>query len=148
MRPVVHRLGGIIIALNLIAVPTVASGQVLHHFGSGEGGPPAGELTAGRDGKLYGTTATGGAGGHGTIFRLDPATSGFLPIHDFTGADPDGAEPGGAALVEGADGVFYGTTRSGGEFGAGTLFRLTVPSTVDTIFSFPTDQADPRGGVI
>ena len=54
MRSVVHHLGGIIIGLNLIAVPTVASGQVLHHFATGEGGPPAGELTAGRDGKLYG----------------------------------------------------------------------------------------------
>ena len=148
MRSVVHRLGGIIIALNLIAAPTVASGQVLHHFATTDGGPPAGELTAGRDGNLYGTTATGGAEGHGTLFRVNPASSGFQVVYSFTGTDPDGAEPSGAALVEGADGFFYGTTRSGGEFGSGTLFRFITPLIVETIFSFPADQADPRGGVI
>src|SRR5262245_647091 len=116
MRSMVHRLGGIIIALNLIAAPTVASGQVLHDFSTADGGPPTGELTPGSDGNLYGTTAAGGLGGHGTIFRLDPSSSGFQLLYNFTGTAPDGAEPSGAALVEGAPGVFYGTTRFGGEF--------------------------------
>ena len=31
-----------------------------------------------------------------------------------------------AALVQGSDGIFYGTTYGGGTVGSGTVFRLTV----------------------
>ena len=148
MPSAVHRLAPVILALNLIAAPMVASGQVLHDFATGDGGPPVGELTAGRDGNLYGATVSGGAGGHGTIFCVDPTSPGFQVVDSFTGIDPDGAEPTGAALVEGTDGVFYGTTRSGGEFGSGTLFRFTAPSTVARISHFQPTKPTLAAGVI
>ena len=43
--------------------------------------------------------------------------------HSFTVTD--GANPC-AALVQGSDGIFYGTTYGGGTVGSGTVFRLTV----------------------
>jgi uncharacterized repeat protein (TIGR03803 family) len=43
----------------------------LHAFTGDDGAGPRG-VTAGPDGTLYGTTVTGGAGGHGTVFALTP----------------------------------------------------------------------------
>jgi uncharacterized repeat protein (TIGR03803 family) len=67
-----------------------------------------------------------------------------------TGAN-DGANPQ-AALVQGTDGNFYGTTVNGGQGGAGTVFRLTValgsppltiiPSATNVILKWP---ANPSG---
>jgi uncharacterized repeat protein (TIGR03803 family) len=46
--------------------------SVLYSFagGPGDGEVPTGNLIEGNDGHLYGTTARGGANGHGTFFRL------------------------------------------------------------------------------
>ncbi len=49
---------------------------MLYRFQGGrEGGPdgalPFAGLIADREGALYGTTAVGGSGGHGTVFKLD-----------------------------------------------------------------------------
>jgi uncharacterized repeat protein (TIGR03803 family) len=45
---------------------------VLHTFagGSGDGANPEANLVQGSDGNLYGSTAAGGTGGHGTFFRV------------------------------------------------------------------------------
>jgi hypothetical protein len=60
----------------------------------------------------------------GTVFRLEPAGTGFTVIHHFMG--PDGARPH-AALVKARDGYLYGTTLQGGPYQTpyGNLFRLS-----------------------
>ncbi len=46
---------------------------VLHTFSGGaDGGNPAAGLVMDKEGNLYGTTSTGGAHGHGTVFKLTP----------------------------------------------------------------------------
>jgi len=52
--------------------------RILHSFvTNGNGGfSPNSALIQGSDGALYGTTGAGGSGGHGTLFRLDPADLG------------------------------------------------------------------------
>ena len=45
-------------------------------------------------------------------------------LFSFDGFD-DGAHPE-TPLVQGADGVLYGTSSTGGQFGGGTVFRLDV----------------------
>jgi uncharacterized repeat protein (TIGR03803 family) len=47
----------------------------------------------------------------------------------------DGTEPWGA-LVEGTDGNLYGTTRSQGQFGGGTIFRITPAGVFTVLHSF------------
>ncbi len=80
-------------------------------------------LMQGKDGNFYGTTYHGGTNDFGTVFQLTP--SGILTVlHSFTGG-MDGANPF-AGLVEGADGLFYGTAQNGGVNGYGTIFRLAV----------------------
>jgi len=45
---------------------------LLHTFVGNDGAEPVANLTFGRDGKLYGTTATGGTYGGGVVFQLTP----------------------------------------------------------------------------
>jgi uncharacterized repeat protein (TIGR03803 family) len=86
--------------------------------------PVAGPLLAG-DGNLYGTTLDGGnSTGDGTVYQITP--KGILTaLYSFSG--PDGATPEGA-LIQGTNGIFYGTTAFGGGYNMGTAFSLvTIP---------------------
>jgi uncharacterized repeat protein (TIGR03803 family) len=115
--------------------------------------PGAGLLLA-SDGLLYGTTRLGRATdptGSGAIYRLAPSGSGFEIIFRFapvTGANADqsaintnGAFPEGE-LIEGADGLLYGTARAGGSNGTGTIFRLAKDgSSFQVIYTFSADTS-------
>ena len=91
--------------------------------GLGARRPVAGVLEA-SDGKFYGTTFAGGTHSGGTVYCLERDGSGFQVIHDFERSSEDnGADPYGE-LIEGRDGLLYGTTRSGGSLDNGTIFRM------------------------
>ncbi len=94
-------------------------------------------LIQGRDGAFYGTTAGGGTYGIGTIFRLSADGKTLTTLYSFTGANGTGNLPA-AALLQGSDGAFYGTTQ--GESDApdnGTVFRLSADGkTFTTLHSF------------
>jgi uncharacterized repeat protein (TIGR03803 family) len=113
-----------------------------------DGANPEAELVEGSDGNLYGVARTGGPNGNGTIFRLGKDGSGFTVLHAFgattsaTGAttvtNDDGLGPVGA-LVQGADGYFYGTAARGGTTGYGTIFRIRFDGTgFEVLRTFPT----------
>lgn len=98
---------------------------VLHGFGVGnDGANPYAGLIVDNVGALYGTTASGGAHGYGTVFKLTPIGSRYAEsvLYDFRGGK-DGAQPV-AGLLGGAGGPLYGTTESGGAKGYGTVFKL------------------------
>lgn len=96
--------------------------QRLKSFGLLEksGANPNAGLIRGSDGRLYGTTTSGGRGS-GTVFMINPDGTAYGALHSFNG--DDGAEPY-AGLLEGTDGALYGTTRRGGANNAGTVFKL------------------------
>ena len=72
-----------------------------------------------------GTTAEGGATNHGTVFRMTPAGV-LTTLVQFTGIEGDNlGSAGTAALVQGSDGNFYGTTEFGGANDRGTEFKIT-----------------------
>jgi len=121
-----------------------------------DGSIPVAGLFQGRDGNFYGTTANGGISNAGTVFQF--STNGTLTtLHSFTGngLNDDGSYPELAPLVEGADGVFYGTTDSGGTNttantpnGDGTIFQITADGTLTTLFEFNnTDGLTPDTGL-
>ncbi len=111
--------------------------------GGSDGAQPAGGLLLGADGNLYGTTASGGNYGDGTVFRItrDGTFTNLLQFDGYNGANPS------AALTQGADGNLYGTTQNGGQGGAGTIFRLGLPDGLQ-ILTQPADQTVFSGSTV
>ena len=100
--------------------------------GGADGAAPMAGLTLGKDGNFYGTTPNSGTGGYGTVFQFTSA--GVLTTLFSFSNDADGGQPT-ASLVQGGDGNFYGTTKTGG-LGVGTFFRITPAGTLTTLYSF------------
>jgi uncharacterized repeat protein (TIGR03803 family) len=119
--------------------------SLLYTFTNGnDGETPLGGLVQGTDGTFYGTSSAGGPNGTGVVFRV--TTGGLLQsLCSFSalnayGFNQDGASPS-AALVQAADGNFYGTTDSGGQYKTGTVFRLTIIPTPPPAFLSTTETA-------
>ena len=98
-----------------------------------DGAVPWAGLVQGSDGNLYGTTTAGGTNGCncGTVFQISPGGS-YTSLHSF---GPDGQRPV-AALVQGSDGNFYGTTQRGGRGGGGIAFRISPSGSFTNLHSF------------
>jgi uncharacterized repeat protein (TIGR03803 family) len=116
----------------------------LHNFGRGKDGydPQASLLYYNH--RFYGTTEYGGTGGNGTVFEIRKIRSiGLEHILYSFGKLPDGAAPV-SSLVE-LNGKLYGTTKSGGQYQMGTVFRITITGKEEIIYSFRsgTDGANP-----
>ena len=114
-----------------------------------EGTMPRAPVIQGTDGDFYGTTSYGGANGAGTIFKATAA--GIVTVlHSFQGFPSDGASPR-AALIQAADGDFYGTTSNGGSLDEGTAFKVTAAGAETVLHSFATKLTDgwvPLGPLI
>ncbi len=118
-----------------------------------DGCNPGAGLVLGSDGNFYGSTetcggtSTGCTFGCGTIFRITPAGA-LTTLHTFDATD--GYQPL-AAMIQGADGNFYGTTELGGTNGYGTVFKMTPTGKITTLHSFagyPNDGAYPTAPVV
>ena len=148
-----------------------AGAVALHSFTGTDGAHPNGGLIADTQGNLYGTTALGGAGDMGTVFKLAKPTGQATVwtlslLHSFAG--PEGAHPA-AGLSAGPDGSLYGVAYDGGPMpctailqfpeGCGTVFKISTAGSFKVLHSFsgfPHDGAgpgtnlaiDPQGVVI
>lgn len=109
--------------------------------GCADGDYPYSGLIQASNGNLYGTTYQGGANGnYGTVFEI--TTSGTLTtLYSFCARAgcADGESPS-SGLVEGTDGILYGTTLEGGTncFDAycGTVYRITTAGRLTTLHTF------------
>ncbi len=110
-----------------------------------DGGSPSAGLVQGTDGNFYGTTFYGGANNDGTVFRISSSGT-YTTLYSFVGSPTDGYWPD-AALVQGSDGNFYGTTESGGASGNGTVFRISPSGNYISLYSF-ADGAYPYAGLV
>lgn len=123
----------------------------LFQFEGTNGASPAGPLVQGSDGYLYGATTSGGPTNLGTLFRI--STNGTFDslygFDTFYGLNPAyGYTPNGG-LVEGPDGIFYGTTYSGGPNGQGTIFSITTSGVYTNLLFFNgTNGALPSGSLV
>jgi uncharacterized repeat protein (TIGR03803 family) len=105
---------------------------VLHKFRAGDGVRPLGSLYY-LNGSLYGATLSGGASGHGILFKVNATNGAEAIVYSFKGS-PDGDLPNGSLIYE--NGVFYGTTQLGGTYGYGTVFKFDpVTNTETTLLS-------------
>jgi uncharacterized repeat protein (TIGR03803 family) len=138
-------------AANLGAVFKVdTSGEetVLFSFPGGNGGSnPYGGVTADSAGNLYGTTAYGGSGGSGVVFKLDPAGTETV-LHTFKTPN-DGAAPESGVIRDSA-GNLYGTTYGGGKYDAGVVYKVAASGQETVLYTFTggADGGSPVAGVI
>jgi uncharacterized repeat protein (TIGR03803 family) len=114
------------------AVVTKITPTILYKFAAVDGGLPQSELLEGSDGFFYGTTGEGGTQGTGTVFKITTAGT-LTTIYDFTGG-ADGCNPR-AGVIQGSDGLFYGTT-SGGGAGFGTVYQVSSNGAFNTVYTF------------
>jgi uncharacterized repeat protein (TIGR03803 family) len=132
---------------------------ILYNFGNGpvldingtsavDGLSPTAAMIIGSDGNFYGTTSSGGTFFHGVVFKM--TTQGAVTVlHTFGdnvvdtngSAVTDGADCN-AALVQGTDGKFYGTTPNGGANGDGVAFSMTSAGMVKILHSFGGNAKD------
>ena len=117
--------------------------KALHTYSINSGGysgiVPAGLMSQGQDGNLYSTatsTPLGACSYCGAAFSISP--SGVLTVYDFKTTGMGYTPFSGVSL--GIDGNFYGTTKAGGTFNAGTIFQLTSSGTLATLYNFGTCQ--------
>jgi uncharacterized repeat protein (TIGR03803 family) len=98
---------------------------------------PVANLTLSRDGyTLYGTTASGGVSGYGTVFSV-PITGGTSTIlASFNGNN--GQYPAGGLTLSADGSTLYGTTRYGGASYTGSSY-----SGYGTVFSLPITGGTP-----
>jgi uncharacterized repeat protein (TIGR03803 family) len=127
-----------------------------------DGEDPGNALIQGSDGNFYGTTKTGGANNGGTIFKMTPAGK-LSTLYNFCSLANclDGTLPY-AGLVEGTDGIFYGTTAEGGAnnntgvcfgSGCGTIFKFSRAGQLTTLYNFCSqtncaDGTSPVGSLL
>ena len=127
-----------------------ATESVINAFDANPDGiGPVANVVQGSDGNLYGTTQHGGASNLGLVFKITPAGVETV-LHSFAGGAADGSLPT-AALIQGSDGNFYGTTSGGGSKGAGTVFRITPAGVETALYSFgssTTDGSTPNAALI
>jgi uncharacterized repeat protein (TIGR03803 family) len=143
---------------------------VLHKFAaSPDAASPEAGVILDVNGDLYGTTIAGGTdpscpGGYntgcGTVYTID-ATGNDRVVYSFRGK-PDASEPF-AGLIR-RNGVFYGTTASGGNYkpcytyggnGCGTVFQIDRGGHERLLYQFkgnfgsgPADGQGPTSGLI
>ena len=137
--------------------------RLLYIFGSvANDGTNPGTALVFYSGAIYGTTGSGGADFHGTIFQLVAKNGSWSEntLYTFTGIE--GGSAVGALVVDGA-GNLYGTAVNGGfsnrtncVTGCGSVFELSPPAVAGdpwqetTLFIFDGDRRGgrPYGGVI
>jgi uncharacterized repeat protein (TIGR03803 family) len=114
---------------------TTGTETVLYSFkGGADGGGP--DVTpAYYGGNLFGTTATGGTSGVGTVFALSVSTGVKTILHSFGGGH-DGNNPLAGVIYQ--SGALYGTTQLGGSKqcfgnGCGIVFKVDAKTGAETV---------------
>lgn len=115
-------------------ITTTGKERVVYRFQD----PPDGDAPYGSlayvNGDLYGTTVEGGKYDYGVIFRLSLSGKETV-LHSFAGtAGKDGQAPYGGLIAVGH--TLYGTTRNGGTYGDGTVFKVSLTGQEKVIHSF------------
>lgn len=128
---------GVVFAIN----PDGSNYRVIKEFsGTTNGMSPYGALVLASDGRLYGTTYSGGTSNFGTVFGLNTDGSGFATLHSFTGST-DGKNPRDG-LIEGKDGALYGTTYFADTSTRGTVFKVNKNGTGYSVLHIFTGAPD------
>lgn len=106
-------------------------------------------VIVGAQGLLYGTTSAGGQFGHGTVYRVNPASPGTATtVHNFGGGNLGDCPY--AVVTQDAAGNLYGTTLKGGVANLGIVYEVSATGKFTVLYNFTgsPDGASPYTGVI
>jgi uncharacterized repeat protein (TIGR03803 family) len=130
--------------------PSSGNYTILHTFsGAPDGALAFGKLIQANDGALYGTTYLGGTNNDGSVYKITTNGNTYAELYAFTGF-PDGAVPY-AGVIQGNDGMLYGTTRNGGTKYGGTVYKLNLDGSsykVIANFNGSSDGGNPLGSLV
>jgi len=142
----------------IFAMTTGGMLNTLYSFCSQGGcadGATAVGLVQATNGEIYGTTAAGGAGNNGAVFKMTQDGS-LTTLYSFCVQGPpctDGSAPN-AGLIQASDGFLYGTTLRGGGPEEGSIFRITPAGKLVPLYNFCRqgypcpDGYDPYGPLL
>lgn len=119
-------------------------GIIYNFSGSPDGVFPWASLIEVNGNYLYGTTTAGGQHGWGTIFKISNDGQDYQIIHNFSGFT-DGATPRGT-LFQSSNGLIYGMTYGGGQYGLGTIFTIDQSDNYQIIYNFSGDTYSDGAG--
>lgn len=121
---------------------------VIHRFAAGEGWAPGGALVQDKNGNLYGINQCSSQGfwffkqvrGCGLVFRIAPDGT-ESTLHDFSDQKAvHGCRAVSDMLLE--DNVLYGTTASGGKYGNGTIWRMSLQGQHQVLHHFRLEEGN------
>jgi uncharacterized repeat protein (TIGR03803 family) len=128
--------------------------NILHNFGGigKDGYAPLTDLVFGSN-TLYGTTASGGTNGNGTIFKINTDGNGYGILRSLTNSP---SPAGGMVLI---GNTLYGTMYTGGSANNGSIFKINIDgtgytelhsfsATVPTIWGTNSDGNRPQGDLV
>ncbi len=131
----------------LFRMSTTVEFKIIHTFAGAmsDGASPNAPLVQAKNGKLYGTTFSGGENSVGTIFEqaiTPPRTESVLFNFDSSGGA--GVNPS-TGLLAATDGNFYGTASSGGADGVGEIFEFNSGDTYIPLDDFTGNTGGVSG---
>ncbi len=118
--------GGVIMEYDL-STSTYTKKIDLNHAASG--GAAYGGLVYAANGKLYGTTISGGSNNVGVIFEYDKSTNSYTKKFDMLASS--GSVPYGA-MVEASNGNLYGLSNAGGANSLGVIYEYNYTTNTYT----------------
>jgi uncharacterized repeat protein (TIGR03803 family) len=129
--------------------------SVLHFFAgysttATDAGQPMADLIVDSAGNIYGTTASGGLGNNGTVFKINAAATESV-LYSFAGQYAGDGQGSEGNLIMDSAGNLYGTTELGGADNSGTVFKISPSGAESVLHSFvggTTDGAGPVAGLV
>jgi len=142
-----NSLGGSALRGVLFSYDPIAGGyqvRVNFEFEHGSGRWPFASLVQGANGKLYGTTYSGGENNSGVLFEYDITKGVYTKKADFTNITNPSEN-----MVLASNGKLYGLTRYGGTENVGAIFEYD-PSTnsLNKKIDFQAIHGQPTGALI
>lgn len=112
--------------------PITSKDSTVFKFNGTNGAFPNCDLLYASNGLLYGMTQFGGKYNMGTVFSFNKNTKTetvLVSLNDTNGS----GEHGGNNLIQGKEGLLYGTSWAGGSHQAGTLFSYDISTGKDSV---------------
>lgn len=111
------------------------------------GSGPQGSLLLSSNGRLYGTTVSGGGSTGGVIFDYVISSNTFTKLTDLTSGTGNIGGTSQGELLEATNGKIYGLTRFGGATNAGAIFEYDISNPAVPVYTKKVDLSTANGSL-